>query len=224
MPPLEPRLKLTIISGHFNDWRTKITNETERTSYLRHPDEDFFNWDVLRRFTHLELTAAMYPRPVMVEFAERDGTLWKADVVELFIDADRNGRVDTWTSMDGTRPLSSSIDRNEDGKIDRFGLPDDLRIESGKDTWLKIQRKGNQFYGYATQEAGKWHALENKTIELPAGMGKHFFFGLGNGDCLAFFWFPGAPGPGFARSPPALRAQWADRRPSRPSAHRPGRD
>lgn len=74
MPPLEPRIKLTVISGHFNDWRTKITNEVESTSYLRHPDEDFFNWDVLRRFTHLELIAAMWPRPAMVEFGERDGT------------------------------------------------------------------------------------------------------------------------------------------------------
>jgi catechol 2,3-dioxygenase-like lactoylglutathione lyase family enzyme len=39
-----------------------------------------------------------------------------------------------------------------------------------------------------------------KAIELPAGMGKHYFFGLGNGDCLAFFWFPGAPeaAPGIA--------------------------
>ena len=32
-----------------------------------------------------------------------------------------------------------------------------------------------------------------KTIELPAGMGQHFFFDCGNGDCLAFFWFPNAP-------------------------------
>jgi hypothetical protein len=39
---------------------------------------------------------------------------------ELTYDADRNGRVDTWTSMDGTRPLLSRIDRNEDGKIDRW--------------------------------------------------------------------------------------------------------
>ncbi len=74
MPPLEPRLKLTVISGHFNDWRNKITNEVWRGSYMRHPDEDFFNWDVLRRFTHRELIAAMWPRPAMVEFAERDGT------------------------------------------------------------------------------------------------------------------------------------------------------
>ncbi len=32
-----------------------------------------------------------------------------------------------------------------------------------------------------------------KTIELPGGMGQHFFFDMGNGDSLAFFWFPTAP-------------------------------
>jgi catechol 2,3-dioxygenase-like lactoylglutathione lyase family enzyme len=32
-----------------------------------------------------------------------------------------------------------------------------------------------------------------KTIDLPYGMGQHFFFDIGNGDCLAFFWFPDAP-------------------------------
>ncbi len=31
-----------------------------------------------------------------------------------------------------------------------------------------------------------------KTIELPAGMGQHFFFDCGGGDHLAFFWFPDA--------------------------------
>ncbi len=38
-----------------------------------------------------------------------------------------------------------------------------------------------------------------KTIELPDG-GKHFFFDIGNGDALAFFWFPQAPeaSPGIA--------------------------
>ena len=28
------------------------------------------------------------------------------------------------------------------------------------------------------------------TIDLPRGMGQHFFFDIGNGDSLAFFWFP----------------------------------
>jgi len=32
-----------------------------------------------------------------------------------------------------------------------------------------------------------------KTIDLPRGMGQHFFFDIGNGDSLAFFWFPDAP-------------------------------
>lgn len=32
-----------------------------------------------------------------------------------------------------------------------------------------------------------------KTVELPNGSGQHFFFDIGNGDCLAFFWFPDAP-------------------------------
>jgi catechol 2,3-dioxygenase-like lactoylglutathione lyase family enzyme len=38
-----------------------------------------------------------------------------------------------------------------------------------------------------------------KTIALPGG-GQHFFFDIGNGDALAFFWFPSAPqaAPGIA--------------------------
>jgi catechol 2,3-dioxygenase-like lactoylglutathione lyase family enzyme len=41
-----------------------------------------------------------------------------------------------------------------------------------------------------------------KTIELPNGAGQHFFFDIGNDDCLAFFWFPNAPAaaPGVASS------------------------
>jgi catechol 2,3-dioxygenase-like lactoylglutathione lyase family enzyme len=31
-----------------------------------------------------------------------------------------------------------------------------------------------------------------KTIDLPGGHGQHFFFDIGNGDSLAFFWFPQA--------------------------------
>jgi len=46
-----------------------------------------------------------------------------------------------------------------------------------------------------------------KTIALPDG-GQHFFFDIGNGDALAFFWFPQAPpaAPGIASvSPEALQ-------------------
>lgn len=44
-----------------------------------------------------------------------------------------------------------------------------------------------------------------KTIELPAGMGQHFFFDCGGGDSLAFFWFPDAPGPRPGVAAPASR-------------------
>jgi catechol 2,3-dioxygenase-like lactoylglutathione lyase family enzyme len=42
-----------------------------------------------------------------------------------------------------------------------------------------------------------------KTIDLPGGMGQHFFFDIGNGDSLAFFWFPNAPAAAPGVSAPA---------------------
>jgi len=47
-----------------------------------------------------------------------------------------------------------------------------------------------------------------KTIDLPGGRGQHFFFDIGNGDSLAFFWFKGAPEavPGIS-APEALPTQ-----------------
>jgi len=41
-------------------------------------------------------------------------------LTQLTYDSNRNGTVDTWTDMDGARPVRTRIDRNEDGKIDRW--------------------------------------------------------------------------------------------------------
>jgi hypothetical protein len=41
-------------------------------------------------------------------------------LTELTYDRNHNGKIDTWTVMDGTRPVMSRIDLNEDGKIDRW--------------------------------------------------------------------------------------------------------
>jgi catechol 2,3-dioxygenase-like lactoylglutathione lyase family enzyme len=49
-----------------------------------------------------------------------------------------------------------------------------------------------------------------KTIELPGGMGQHFFFDCGGGDCLAFFWFPDAPDGVPGVSAPAARPDQGD--------------
>jgi len=47
-----------------------------------------------------------------------------------------------------------------------------------------------------------------KTLDLPGGAGQHFFFDIGGGDSLAFFWFPDAPeaAPGVASPVPDLRS------------------
>ena len=73
MPPLEPRLKLTVISAHFNDWQTMLTDSTRQgDSYWTLPDEDFYNWNVLNRFVHTQMIAAMWPRPVCIEYGSED--------------------------------------------------------------------------------------------------------------------------------------------------------
>jgi hypothetical protein len=41
-------------------------------------------------------------------------------LTQLAYDSDRDGKPDTWTDMDGTRPVQTRIDRNGDGKIDRW--------------------------------------------------------------------------------------------------------
>ena len=46
-------------------------------------------------------------------------------LTELTYDRNKNGTIDTWTDMDGTRPLRSRIDQDEDGKIDRWEYYDD---------------------------------------------------------------------------------------------------
>jgi hypothetical protein len=46
-------------------------------------------------------------------------------LLELTFDRNRNGTVDTWTEMDGSRMLRSRSDLDEDGTIDRWEYYDD---------------------------------------------------------------------------------------------------
>jgi len=41
-------------------------------------------------------------------------------LTQLTYDANKNGKIDTWTDMDGAKPLQSRIDSDEDGTIDRW--------------------------------------------------------------------------------------------------------
>ncbi len=44
-----------------------------------------------------------------------------------------------------------------------------------------------------------------KTVELPAGMGQHFFFDCGGGNQVAFFYFANGPGPAPGIASPKAR-------------------
>jgi len=41
-------------------------------SYWSLPDEDFYNWNALNRFVHTQIIAAMWPRPVCIEYGSGD--------------------------------------------------------------------------------------------------------------------------------------------------------
>jgi hypothetical protein len=60
---------------------------------------------------------------------------------ELAYDSNHNGRPDTWTDMDGARPVQTRIDRNEDGKLDRWEYYDE------KSTLVKV--------GFSRRDDGK---------------------------------------------------------------------
>jgi cephalosporin-C deacetylase-like acetyl esterase len=72
--PAEPRFKVVICSGYFNDWNLKTTDLTVGTSFLFHKDTlDMNNFDMLNKFNHSTLAALVPPRAFMVEIGSRDG-------------------------------------------------------------------------------------------------------------------------------------------------------
>jgi hypothetical protein len=58
---------------------------------------------------------------------------------ELTFDFNKNGKIDTWTQMDGARPVGARQDLNEDGKMDRWEYYDG----SGKLVRVGLSRKEN---------------------------------------------------------------------------------
>ncbi len=79
-------------------------------------------------------------------------------LIEITHDRNQNGRIDTWTRMQGARPMSSQLDTNEDGVIDRWEEydPQERLARAGwtrqpspdpakpvADTWLYPSADGN---------------------------------------------------------------------------------
>lgn len=60
-------------------------------------------------------------------------------LTELALDSNHDGRPDTWTDMDGARPVQTRIDSNADGKIDRWEYYD----AAGRLTRVGLSQKDN---------------------------------------------------------------------------------
>jgi len=79
-------------------------------------------------------------------------------LTELTLDSNHNGHVDTWTDMDGSRPLRTRIDRNEDGKVDRWEYYDD-RAQLTKVGFSRKDDGKADAWAFASAD-GKLHKIE----------------------------------------------------------------
>jgi regulation of enolase protein 1 (concanavalin A-like superfamily) len=88
----------------------------------------------------------------------------------LFIRKDDNNFItlDRGTFWDGMMNIVfGNFELRVKGRLQRFGNATDLPLDNAKETWLKIERIGNEFKAYASQEPGKWHSLGSKTMAAP---------------------------------------------------------
>jgi hypothetical protein len=95
-------------------------------------------------------------------------------LTELTYDANKNGRIDTWTEMDGTRPIRSRIDSNEDGRIDRWEYYD----AAGRLARVGFSRKAGEqpdAWAYSTA-SGRIDRIEMSSTGDPAHIDRWEFY------------------------------------------------
>jgi dienelactone hydrolase len=125
--PGEPRFKVIVSSGHFNDWNLKTSDLTEGTSFLFHADHfDMFNFGLLKTFNHSDLAMLCAPRAYMIEVGDKDGIVMAP---RRFVDVEMNRFEDLY------RKLGIS----ERGRVARFDGPhriDGTEAYPFLDRWL----------------------------------------------------------------------------------------
>ena len=109
--PVEPRFKVLVCSGHFNDWNLKTSDVTEGTSFLFYKDTfDMFNFGLLNNFNHSTIASLIAPRAFMIEIGSRDGVEVEP---RRFVDAE----------MERVTDLYRKLGIPEKGRIARFDGP-----------------------------------------------------------------------------------------------------
>jgi dienelactone hydrolase len=131
----EPRFKVVIASGHFNDWSAKTTDLTQGTSFLFYPRNfDMFNFDLLNRFSHAEIAMLTAPRPFMIEVGDRDGVVIAP---RRFADLE----------MKRVEDLYAALGIPERGRVARFNGPhkvDGVETFQFLDRWLNWRSEPRQ--------------------------------------------------------------------------------
>ncbi len=163
MPALEPRLKFTIISAYFNDRRKMLTQEDpsrNHSNYWSLPDTDFYNWDLLNRFTDLEHIAAMWPRPVAIEWGLSDPVTTPAWHQAAW------ATVEKWADVWGMRDKVISDDFIGPHTIHGIGTFFFI------DRWLRPERSAGRDYGcddddYCNRDVAPDHQGYAPTSEIP---------------------------------------------------------
>jgi hypothetical protein len=93
-------------------------------------------------------TAGACDQAPQVRDVEPSYDTYTGRLIQLSADQDRDGRIDQWTYLDGTRPLRGEKDGDNDGRIDRweyFGPQSELvmigtssRNDGIEDTWTWV--------------------------------------------------------------------------------------
>jgi hypothetical protein len=73
VPPLLERYALSICSGDYNEWISKVTTTEHAFSYMFTPEWEIDEFDLGSVSNHSEMAKLMAPRPFMVERGHRDG-------------------------------------------------------------------------------------------------------------------------------------------------------
>jgi regulation of enolase protein 1 (concanavalin A-like superfamily) len=87
----------------------------------------------------------------------------------LILKDDRNYvRLERATFHRGGDPTIYTVfEVRKDGEIERFAQGDDFKLEADKDTYLRMERRGDKIFGAVSQEKDKWHYMAPRPVELP---------------------------------------------------------
>ena len=83
--PLEPRIKVSVVAGWFNQRRNKMVLTDDRYScFLDTTEEHAFFRGWLTEFSDHDVVSLICPRPLLIQTGKKDGIAWWPMVEEEF--------------------------------------------------------------------------------------------------------------------------------------------